>query len=286
VAELAIQNVSDTAFMVAAHRASESERADALFRDPLAARLAGDHGRRIVSRLPRQAMSGWSIAVRTVVIDELIQAALRGGVDTVLNLGAGLDTRPYRMDLPSDLHWIEVDYAPMIDLKEGHLASETPRCHVDRVRMDLADVSARRALFADVAARSKNALVLTEGVVPYLGVQDVGALADDLRGLGAARAWIVDYFSKETLRYRKKAARAFENAPFKFEPDDWFTFFAAHGWRPREKRFLTIEGERLRRPVPLPLAMRLWVQVLRRFAPREKREALRQFAGYFLLEPM
>ena len=40
----AIQNVSDTAFMVAGFRASETERADALFRDPLAAKLAGDHG--------------------------------------------------------------------------------------------------------------------------------------------------------------------------------------------------------------------------------------------------
>ena len=286
MAEPAIQNVSDTAFMVAAHRASESERADALFRDPLAAKLAGERGRRIVSRLPRGAMSGWSIAVRTVVIDELIQTALRGGVDTVLNLGAGLDTRPYRMDLPRDLRWIEVDYAPMIEFKEGHLASETATCHVERVRMDLADVSARRALFADIAARSSSTLVLTEGVVPYLSVQDVGALADDLRGLGAAHAWIVDYFSKEVLRVRKKATRGFENAPFKFEPDDWFAFFAAHGWRPGEQRFLMPEGDRLRRPIPLPLTMRLWVQIARRFAPREKREAMRRFAGYFVLEPI
>jgi hypothetical protein len=96
----------------------------------------------------------------------------------------------------------------------------------------------------------------------------------------------VDYFSKETLRLRKKAARSFENAPFKFEPDDWFAFFAAHGWRPREQRFLMLEGDRLRRPIPLPLTMRLWVQIARRFAPREKREAMRRFVGYFVLEPI
>ncbi len=285
MAEAVIQNVSDTAFMVAAHRAAESERVDALFRDPLAAKLAGDHGRRIVRNLPRQAMSGWSVAVRTVVIDDLIRASLASGIDAVLNLGAGLDTRPYRMDLPKDLRWIEVDYAPIIALKEGRLGSEAPRCQIERVRMDLADLPARRGLFANVATRWKNVLVLTEGVVPYLGVPDVGALADDLRALGVVRAWIIDYFSKETLRYRKRMTRSFENAPFKFDPDDWFAFFAAHGWKPREQRFLAIEGERLERPVPLPRVMRLWIRMASRFAPREKAEAMRRFAGYFLLEP-
>jgi methyltransferase (TIGR00027 family) len=285
MAEPVIQNVSDTAFMIAAHRATESQRPDALFRDPLAAKLAGERGKRIVADLPRRWMTGWSVAVRTVVIDDLIASALARGADTVLNLGAGLDTRPYRMNLPADLRWIEVDYAPMIDRKDERLASEVPRCRLERVRMDLADLPARRSLFADVGARSKNVLVLTEGVIPYLSVDDVAALADDLRSLGAVRGWIVDYFSKDTLRYRKKSARTFANAPFKFDPDDWFAFFAAHGWRPTEQRFLVIEGERLRRPVPFPLPMRFWMGFARHFGPPERRERMRRFTGYFFLEP-
>jgi O-methyltransferase involved in polyketide biosynthesis len=46
-----IGNVSDTAFWVAHHRALESERADALFRDPLAGILAGDRGRQIAKEM-------------------------------------------------------------------------------------------------------------------------------------------------------------------------------------------------------------------------------------------
>jgi hypothetical protein len=30
-------------------------------------------------------------------------------------------------------------------------------------------------------------------------------------------------------------------------PDDWFAFFAAHGWRAREVRYLPEEGARLGR---------------------------------------
>jgi methyltransferase (TIGR00027 family) len=284
MAQPVIQNVSDTAFMVAAYRALESERPDGLFRDPLAARLAGERGKQIVASLPQRTPGGWSVAIRTVVIDELIAAAIARGADTVLNLGAGLDTRPYRMKLPADLRWIEVDYAPMIELKEERLASEAPSCHVERVRLDLADASARRALFASIEAKSKNVLVVTEGVIPYLSVQDVGVLADDLHTIGAFRAWIVDYFSKDTLRYREKAARTFQNAPFKFAPDDWFAFFASHGWKPTEQRYLAIEGERLARPVPFTLPMRLWIKVASRFASRERRESMRRFVGYFLLE--
>ena len=51
MAESLIRGVSDTAFMVAAWRAAESARPDALFNDPFAARLAGEHGRAIVASL-------------------------------------------------------------------------------------------------------------------------------------------------------------------------------------------------------------------------------------------
>src|SRR5512142_1589331 len=95
VAEPLIRDVSDTAFFVAHYRALEGERPAALFHDPLAARLAGEHGRRIGEAMKKALVGGWSIAIRTVIIDRYLEAAIAGGVDTVLNLGAGLDTRPY-----------------------------------------------------------------------------------------------------------------------------------------------------------------------------------------------
>src|SRR6266699_1541133 len=94
IAETPIQDVSDTAFMVAAWRAIETSRPNPLFRDPLAERLAGDRGRKIVASLPRTFLGGWTVVLRTVIIDDLLRAILARGVDTVLNLGAGLDTRP------------------------------------------------------------------------------------------------------------------------------------------------------------------------------------------------
>src|SRR4051812_38059191 len=98
-----ISHVSDTALWVAAFRAFESERPDSLYHDPYAGVLSGERGRVMAREMPYQNMLAWLMAVRTIAIDRLVFEALSVGVDTVINIGAGLDTRPYRLDLPTDL---------------------------------------------------------------------------------------------------------------------------------------------------------------------------------------
>jgi O-methyltransferase involved in polyketide biosynthesis len=89
-----VADVSDTARSVAVCRAQESARPDALFRDPLADRLAREQGREIVAALPRRIRDGWCLVARTKLIDDVIESAIAQGCDRVLNLAAGLDTRP------------------------------------------------------------------------------------------------------------------------------------------------------------------------------------------------
>jgi Leucine carboxyl methyltransferase len=110
MADTQIEHVSDTAFWVAHYRALETKRSDALFRDPLAERLSGDRGEKIAGTMPGRFLTAWAVVVRTCIIDDYIRTAVEGGVDTILNLGCGLDTRPYRMDLPKSLLWVEADY--------------------------------------------------------------------------------------------------------------------------------------------------------------------------------
>jgi methyltransferase (TIGR00027 family) len=282
-----IKDVSDTAFWIAHLRAVESERADALVRDPLAGRLAGRHGREVSAAMPMERMIAWHVAIRTRIIDDYLSRAIAEGVDCVLNLGAGLDTRPYRMDLPPSLRWIEADYPRVIEYKEELLAGERARCVLVREKIDLADLPERRRLLASVNEQSKRLLVLTEGVVPYLTNDETAALADDLRALDHAAYWIVDYVSAQAMKFRKRKGmdRAMQNAPFRFEPADWFTFFEQHGWKPKEMRYIAPEGERLGRPIPVPWVMKTAMRVAGLFMPEEKRKAMHQFMGYALLQP-
>ncbi len=286
--EAVIQDVSDTAFMVAVYRAMESEEPHPLFRDPLAAKLAGAHGRSIVARpAARQPVRTLARRHQDLHHRRFHPPALAEGVDTVLNLGAGLDTRPYRMDLPKTLQWIEVDFPRIIDLKETRLRDEVPRCELRRVRLDLADSGARRRLFAEVAANSQKTLVLTEGVIPYLSNEFVGALADDLRAIPVFRYWIADYLSLPARRHRARMEKKMkmQNAPFKFDPADYFGFFKAHGWEAKDMRYIAEEAERLKRPPSLPFLFRLWIQFIAPFAGKKRRESFRKSMAYVLLVP-
>ena len=287
MADPLIRDVSDTSYWIAHLRALETARTDALFRDPFAGRLAGKRGRDIVAGMPAQRMIGWTVVMRTCVIDEFILAAVRDGVDTILNLGAGLDTRPYRMDLLESVLWIEADYPHIVEYKEGELAGEKPHCRLERVRIDLADGGKRREFFSGVNARARRLLVLTEGVIPYLSVDQAASLADDLRAMDRVHFWIVDYFSPDAMKFRRRnqMGKRMLNAPFLFDPPDWFGFFRQHGWEAKEIRYLADEGDRLGRPLPLPFLLKAAFSFWRLFMSQERKRGMRRFAGYVLLGP-
>ncbi len=288
MADTLIENVSDTAFWIAHYRAVESARPDALFHDPFAALLAGEQGKNIAETMPMSFMTEWFVAIRTCIIDHYIQTAIAESVDTVVNLGAGLDTRPYRMDLPGTFLWVEADYPRMIEFKENRLSGEVPRCKLERIAVDLADRSARQQLLTAVDARSKKLLVLTEGVVTYLSIEEAGSLADDLKAMQHISYWIVDYLSPEAIKFRAtgRLAQKTRNAPFKFKPLDWSSFFREHGWLVKEMRYMSEEGDRLKRPPRVPLFLKAGMLFRMIFASRQRRAQFQKLAGYALMEPI
>jgi methyltransferase (TIGR00027 family) len=284
MSETPIAHVADTAFWVATYRAAESARPDALFHDPLAGRLADARGRDIASKIADGPQIAWVVVIRTCIIDDYVREAIARGCDTVLNLGAGLDTRPYRLDLPPTMSWIEVDLPATIDFKNDKLANEAPRCRLERRAVDLGDAAARRALLADVGAQAKKVLVLTEGVVGYLPNAAVAALAEDLHAQPTFAQWVLEYFSPEFRKIERLISRRrmkqLKNAPLQFDPGDWHQFFAARGWRPQEIRFFLPEAERHGRKPPVPWWTRLVLRILTRNNPAVVRDNI----GFALME--
>lgn len=277
-----IRSVSDTALWVAIYRAMESERSDAIFRDPYARRLGGARGEAIVREMPNGAAMSWPMIVRTAVMDEIVTRCVREGAKTVLNLAAGLDARPYRMDLPASLRWIHVDMPEILAYFREQMAGETPRCRLEFVAADLRDAQARRDLFAD-AAKEGPVLVITEGLLVYLRPEDVAALARDLHDIAQARWWLSDLASPMLLkRLEKRWSPKLRdgNAPFLFGPAENTGYFKPFGWREQEFRSHWDESIRLKRTVRNAW---LW-QLLMRLQPAEKREQSRRMSGMMLLQ--
>ena len=244
-----IRNVSDTARWVAVYRARETERPDAIFRDPFARRLAGERGEQIARMNPLGGDNSWSMVTRTYLIDKFVEAELRRGADLVINLAAGLDSRPYRMQLPSTLRWIEVDLPEILDYKESVLRDEKPACALERIRLDLSDVRARRELFARLGQSAKRALVITEGLLIYLPQDAVREFAADLAAPASFHSWIVDIASPGLLRMLKKRMSSQLNhaAPFQFAPEEGPRFFERLGWKLLEVQSLLRNAAQLKR---------------------------------------
>lgn len=275
-----IHDVSDTSLWIAGYRAKESARADAAFNDPLAARLAGIRGKQMVEATPHTEAMAFAMTVRTTAIDRLILSALGRGVDTVINLGAGLDTRPYRMQLPASLQWIEVDFPHLIDYKNELLKEEKAVCALQRIPCDLSLQMERLELFARLDAATKKALIITEGVIAYITNDQAAQLSTDLFSMPSFHYWIQDY---RYARFRKtkrseEMQKIVKNTPFRFEAEDPVAFFSKQGWKVVENVFLLDEADRIGRKMPMSLKYTIFSKL---FA-KKFRDLANKFYGFVL----
>ncbi len=286
-----IHHVSDTALWVAAFRAIETQRTNALFQDPFAELLTGDRGKKIARAMPFYKRMEIGIAMRTHVIDEYIDLAIgKYEVDTILNLGAGLDTRPFRMDLPKTLCWYEIDFPSMIEYKRQKMADHNPRCHFTSIPLDLGNHSERRACLQKINSTSKRVLVLSEGLIYYLTQEQVDTLSKDLLEQPNFHFWIQDYFSISSNPVgqwvRNQLQKKLIHAPFQFLPENWIDYFAQRGWKTADHRTLNEELFRLSQLRKLSgrgLSLEMY-QLFRNHIPSIIRKSLQQTGGYVLFQ--
>lgn len=202
----------------------------------------------------------------------------------MLNLAAGLDARPYRLSIPREVTWIEVDLPAIIDFKNEALARERPTCSVERIGLDVADPDARRSLFGRFRDTTQSVVIVTEGLLVYLDAHEVASLSEALHGSLPNAVWLLENISPEILaRQRRlwstrlKAA----SAEHKFAPPEGLEFYRQHGWAPRLTLSLLDEAHRLGREMPMAWLMRIG-SVL---APR-RHERFRQAVVYAVMKQL
>jgi methyltransferase (TIGR00027 family) len=253
-----VERVQDTANWVAIVRAEESERRDALFKDPLARKLAGKTGSDVQGRL--RTLGAWPIVARTLIIDRLISEAIGDGADAIVNLAAGFDARPYRLELPPSLVWIEVDHADLIADKEAMLRDVTPGCELERVAMNLSLESERRALLSSIGRRFRRIVVLSEGLLCYLEPRDAMGLAKDIRETPGVLRYIADLTNKAVNDFIARRTRnaLVGSAALKFGPENGPAVFEPLGWRVvSATSIFKTAGQLKRLPFPMSLFARL-----------------------------
>jgi methyltransferase (TIGR00027 family) len=229
--------------------------------------------------MPFSERQTWAWIARTHLFDQFITQQLAQGVDMVVNLAAGLDARPYRMDLPSALKWIEVDLPELLSYKAAVLKIEVPRCNLERVALDLSNVTARRELFDRLGRLAKKVLIITEGILVYLGADEVVALAQDLRLPASFTRWAVDLASPGLLRILQRHLQPKldeAGATLKFGPKEGPLFFVPHGWKPIEVQTLLKTAARLKR-------LSFWMRLVAKLPESTGEQGSRPWGGACLL---
>lgn len=214
-------SVGSTAVLVAAARASETDRPDALIRDPYARILVQGAGTgmwehfldaSIADRLTEvdpEAVAMFTHmlnyqAVRTHFFDAFFTEATAAGIRQVVILASGLDSRAYRLDWPAGTHVYEIDQPLVLDYKAKKLAEHDVRPVTERheVPVDLRQ-DWPAALKAQGFDPSQPTAWLAEGLLMYLPAEAQDRLFDLLTELSAPGSRV----SAETMGHHSEERR-------------------------------------------------------------------------------
>jgi methyltransferase (TIGR00027 family) len=227
--------IAATGLLVAAMRAEESARDDALFTDPFAQRLAGEEGRELlVEAAAKTEQPSAPIVVRTRFFDEALLRAQADGVAQVVILAAGMDARAFRLPWHSDTTVYEVDQPHVIEIKDERLGDERPRCRRVPVGVDLAD-DWPKVVQSQAFTPSSRTVWLIEGLLQYLDASDVDRLFARVDALSApgsrllydvvGKTLLEAPFLQPTLEFMERLG-----APWTFGSDTPAALVEDRGW--------------------------------------------------------
>ncbi len=237
-----MEALAATALLTAMERARESARSDRLFDDRFAGVLAGPEGEQLLSRLESGVPSGVgnpAVPIRTRFFDDALLRVIKGGdISQVVLLGAGMDTRAFRLPLPAALTLFEVDTGEVLALKQHRLAAlaAEPRCQRVTVAADLTGDGWASTLCAWGFSRARPSVWLAEGLLVYLENDQVHRLLARLGDLAAAgSSLLADVIGRSFLdspwMRQWLAALAASGSPWRFATDDPEGLLAQHGWQ-------------------------------------------------------
>lgn len=196
-----LNNISETAYLVAGCRAIESFQPNPLFKDHQSALFLKGKAKKIFTHFTKDKrfpLFYASIVVRTKIIDRLILKLIKKNkIQQVINLGSGLDTRPYRMNLPKSFIWWEIDLKHILAYKSNVLTSFSPNCKLLRKNIDLNDIDLIKDFLLHDINHKKNTAVLMEGLLVYLDKSNVFKILKQFSSLECCTHLIADIATSE-----------------------------------------------------------------------------------------
>jgi methyltransferase (TIGR00027 family) len=184
--------VLKTALWLAGARVLETKKWHPLVKDPFAEGLLGTEGLKTALKLERTHPVPREVIRRIRLIDDLVLRLVKElKIEVVIMAGTGLDARPYRLDLPKSLTWIEVDYPVVTQWKDLQLKDKKPNCTVERVGMNLVRPWSLDTAIGD-KYEGKRTLILAENLFQYFSTYDTQQFYINTKCFGQGTVMIAD----------------------------------------------------------------------------------------------
>jgi methyltransferase (TIGR00027 family) len=243
--------VSATALLIAFARSleTEKEKDERLFCDPFAAELAGDLGKSSIA-LAGENEEEWSpskknaflraITTRTKIIDDfIVDSICNYHVEQIIVLGAGLDTRPWRLhpniaDLTDmdKVKYFEVDFPEVFDYKLsilnrlGAVSDSSFDYHNVVADLSVPEVWPMQLAQAGFSATSRTLWVM-EGFCNYLTEEELCKLMSKVFEISAEGSRLVSTFlTPQSTHVSLKLHQ--------FYPENPIQFMSRFGWSGRQ----------------------------------------------------
>ena len=226
---------SKMAEVVALIRAGESEKPEdeRICYDPYAIRFASHEMLEFMARDPekykaeREQMErnlpGYtnSVVARVRYFDDVIKLSAQEGLEQLVIMGAGYDTRAYRIEELEKVHVFEVDHPDTIEVKKDKIKEIFGfiPAHVTYVPADLEVEKLDQRLAESGYDKTKKTLFAMEGLIYYLSPKAVDELLSFIvHSSGKESAVVFDYGIVKPNTNAHKGKSGYEFAKQRGEP--------------------------------------------------------------------
>lgn len=217
----------------------DAERTKPVCGDTYAKLFMNEDGLRILETFKDETSPNASNVARHRIIDDLLRRELLSNSDlSVVIIGAGFDSRAYRLNGGT---WIELDEPQVITYKNERLPVSQSENELHRIAIDFSTDSLEEKL--SWFARRTPVVIVIEGVFMYLEEETIKQLLQTLRSMFPKHKLICDLMSR---RFFEKYGRTIHEkltgmgATFKFTADNPEDVFVKSGYE-RTARISIVE---------------------------------------------
>ncbi len=138
------------------------------------------------------------VIVRTRFFDDFFKP-LAVGLHQVVILGAGMDTRAFRLPWTTETHLYELDQAEVLQTKELLLDNAAAKCHRHPIAINLRQPWADLLVTEGYQAQTPSVWLL-EGLLYYMSETQVHDLLGTITSLSAPGSWLgADLINKKLI---------------------------------------------------------------------------------------